>query len=165
MPWKCLVITSFGWLNRNYVYALLLWGLLFVSTSRYSVKVHRMLNLSTLTCKSASQSCWRIHLDCLIAIKSNLFGPQDCLKRCRGGHQGDLIPLLGISLALTMWLSGEPAVSIVSSCGSILAPRKDDGTDFGCVWIQSNGLIALEIKCFCMRLVNSCSTVLLFGGW
>jgi hypothetical protein len=36
-------------------------------------------------------------------------------------------------------LSGEPAVSIVSSCGSILAPRKDDGTDFGCFWIQSNG--------------------------
>jgi hypothetical protein len=27
------------------------------------------------------------------------------------------------------------------------APRKDDGTDFGCAWIQSNGLIALESKC------------------
>jgi hypothetical protein len=39
-------------------------------------------------------------------------------------------------------LSGEPAVSIVTSCGSIVAPRKDDGTDFGCIWIQSNGLIA-----------------------
>jgi hypothetical protein len=25
-----------------------------------------------------------------------------CLKRCRGGHQGELIPLLGISLAPTM---------------------------------------------------------------
>jgi hypothetical protein len=44
----------------------------------------------------------RIHLDCLTAIKSNLFGPQDCLKRCRGGHQGELIPLLGIPLAPTM---------------------------------------------------------------
>ncbi len=38
------------------------------------------------------------------------------------------------------------------------APRKDDGTDFGCAWIQSNGLIALEIKCYCRGLVNSCST-------
>jgi hypothetical protein len=38
------------------------------------------------------------------------------------------------------------------------APRKDDGTDFGCASIQSNGLIALEIKCYCRGLVNSCST-------
>jgi hypothetical protein len=29
---------------------------------------------------------------------------------------------------------------------------------FGCAWIQSNGLIALEIKCYCRGLVNSCST-------
>ncbi len=165
MPWKCLVITPFGRLNCDYVYAMLLWGLLLVSTSRYSVKVRRMLNLSALTCKSASQSCLRIHLDCLTAVKSNIFGPQDYLKRCRGGHQGELIPPLRIQLAPTMWLSGEPAVSIVSSCGSILAPRNDDGTDFGCVWIQSNGLIALEIKCYCMRLVNSCSTMLIFWSW
>jgi hypothetical protein len=75
MPWKCLVITSFGRLNCNYVYALLLWGLLLVSTSRYSVKVRRMSNLSALTFKSALQSCLRIHLDCLTATKSNLFGP------------------------------------------------------------------------------------------
>ncbi len=165
MSWKCLVITSFGRLNRNYVYALLIWGLLLVSTSRYSVKVLRMSNLSALTFKSVPQSCLRIHLDCLTAVKSNLFGPQGCLKRCRGGCQGELIPLLGIPLAPTMWLSGEPAVSIVSSCGSILAPRRDDGTDFGYIWIQSNGLIALETKCCCLRLVNSCSTVLIFGSW
>jgi hypothetical protein len=38
------------------------------------------------------------------------------------------------------------------------APRKDDGTDFGCAWIQSNGLIALEIKCYCRGPVNLCST-------
>ncbi len=156
---------SFGRLNRNYVYALLLWGLLLVSTSSYSGKVRRMSNLSALTFQSASQSCLKIHLNCLTAVKSNLFVSQDCLKRCRGGHQGELIPLLGIPLAPTMWLSGEPAVSIVSSCGSILAPRKDDGTDFGCALIQSNGLIALEIKCYCMRLVNSCSTTLIIGGW
>jgi hypothetical protein len=102
MPWKFLVITPFGRLNCNYVYALLLWGLLLVSTSRYSFKVHRMSNLSTLTCESASHNCLRIHLDCLTAVKSNLFGPQDCLKICRGGHQGEFIPLLGIPLALTM---------------------------------------------------------------
>jgi hypothetical protein len=45
------------------------------------------------------------------------------------------------------------------------APRKDDGTDFGCTWIQSNGIIALEIKCFRRRFVNSCGTVLIFGNW
>ncbi len=45
------------------------------------------------------------------------------------------------------------------------APRKGDGTDFGCTWIQSNGLVALEIRCYCMGHVNSCSTVLIFGSW
>ncbi len=65
MSWKCLVITPFGWLNCNYVYALLLWGLLLVSPSRYSGKLHRMLNLSASTFKSALQSCLRIHLDCV----------------------------------------------------------------------------------------------------
>ncbi len=45
------------------------------------------------------------------------------------------------------------------------ALRKDDGTDFGCAWIQSNGIKALEIKCYCRRFVNSCGTVLIFGSW
>ncbi len=81
------------------------------------VFMRRMSNLSTLTFKSALQSCLRIYLDCLTAIKSNLFGPQDCLKRCRGGHQGELIHLLRTPLAPTMWSSGEPVISIVSSCG------------------------------------------------
>ncbi len=130
MSWKCLVITPFGQLNCDYVYTLLLLGPLLVSTSRYLGKVCRMSNLSALTFKSASQSCLRIHLDCLTAIKSNLFGPQDCLKQCRGGHQGELIPLLGIPLAPKMLSSGEPFISIVSSCGR-LSPK--NGTDFGCV--------------------------------
>jgi hypothetical protein len=64
-------------------------------------KVRRMSNLFALACKSALQSCLRIHLDCLTAVKSNLFGPQDCLERCRGGHQGELIPFFGIPLAPT----------------------------------------------------------------
>jgi hypothetical protein len=72
------------------------------SQLRYSGKVCSMLNLSALTFKSALRSCLRIHLDCLMAVKSNLFGPQDCLKICRGGHTGELIPLLGIPLAPTM---------------------------------------------------------------
>jgi hypothetical protein len=137
MSWKCLVITSFGWLNCNYVYALLLWGLLLVSTSRYSGKVHMMRNLSTLTFKSASQSCLRIHLDCPTAAKSNR--PQDCLKRCRGGHQGELIPcFLGFhSLRQCDCLENLP-FSLLALV-RVLAPRKDDGTDFGCIWIQSNG--------------------------
>jgi hypothetical protein len=124
MPWKCFVIIPFGQLNCDYVYVLLLWGLLLVSASRYSVKVHRMSILSALTCKSASQNCLRIRLDCLTAVESNLFSPQDCLKRCRGGHHGKLIPFLGIPLALPMLLSREPAVSIVSSCGRSI-PKKE----------------------------------------
>ncbi len=90
-----LLTLLFGWLFCDYVCALLLWGFLLVSSSRHSVEMHSMLNLSALTCKSASRSCLRIHLDCLNAVKSNLFGPQDCLMRCRGGHQGELIHLLG----------------------------------------------------------------------
>jgi hypothetical protein len=74
---------------------LLLWGLLLISTSRHSVEVRSMTNLSALTCKSVSQSCLRIRLACITAVKSNLFGPQDCLKRYRGGYQGELIHLLG----------------------------------------------------------------------
>ncbi len=114
---------SFWAVNCNYVYALLLWGLLLVSASRYSVEVRRMSNLSELTFKSALQSCLRMHLVCLTAIKSNLFGLQDCLKRCRGGHQDELIHLLGIPLAPTMQLSGEPVISIVRSCGR-WSPKK-----------------------------------------
>ena len=128
------------------------------STSRHSVEVRSMSNLSALTCKSASQSCLRIHLDCLtVLLEQSIWSsrlPQEVQRRSsRWAHTSFRIPL-----ALTMWLSEEPAVSIVSSCGSILAPKKDDGTDFGCTWIQSNGLIALELKCYCRRLVNSCST-------
>ncbi len=37
-------------------------------------------------------------------------------------------------------------------------------TDFGCVSIQSNGIIASEIKCYRRRFVNSCGTVLIFGS-
>jgi hypothetical protein len=126
MSWKCLVITPFGWLNQDYIYALLLWGLLLVSTSRYSGKVRRMLNLSTLTFKSVSRSCLRIHLDCLIAFKSNLFGPQDCLWRCRGGHQGELILLLGIPLAPQQCDCLENLLFLLLALVGVLAPRKDD---------------------------------------
>ncbi len=122
--------------------------------------------ISTLTCNSASQTCLSIHLACLTALlKQSIWSPRlpQAMQRrsSRWAHTS-----FGIPLAPTMWLSGEPAVSIVSSCGSVLAPRKDDGTDFECAWIQSNGLIALEIKCYCRRSVNSwCDTVLIFGSW
>ncbi len=102
MPLEVSCYHSFWAVKSRYVYALLLWGLLLVRASRYSVEVRRVSNLSTMTFESALQSCLRIYLDCLSAIKSNLFGPQDCLKRCRGGHQGELIHLLGIPLAPTM---------------------------------------------------------------
>ncbi len=102
MPQKCLVITPFGQLNCNYVYALLLWGLLLVSASRNSVEVRRMLNLSALTFQVSITKLLKNPSRLSSCHQSNLFGPQDCLKRCRGGHQGELIHLLGIPLAPTM---------------------------------------------------------------
>jgi hypothetical protein len=37
-------------------------------------------------------------------------------------------------------MSGELASCIVNLCESIFAPRKDDGTDFGCILIKCNGV-------------------------
>jgi hypothetical protein len=121
-----------------------------------------MLNLSSLTCKSALQRCLWIYLDCLTAVKSNLFGPQDCLKRCKGGHQGELIPFLGIPLALTMLLSGELLFPFLALVG-VYWPQ-------GKMMVQildasGSNLMAIAFKCYCRGLVNSCSTVLIFGSW
>jgi hypothetical protein len=49
-----------------------------------------------------------------------------------------------------------PALTLVG----VMAPRKDDGTDFGCVLLQSHGVKGLEIKACCIKLVNSCDTML-----
>ena len=89
-----LLSLLFGRLLRNYVCALLLWGLLLISTPGLQLKC-AVCRICPLTSKSALRSCLRIHLVCLTAVKSNLFGPQDCLKRCRGGHPCELIHLLG----------------------------------------------------------------------
>jgi hypothetical protein len=89
-----LLSLLFGQLLRNYVCALLLWGLLLISTPGLQLKC-AVCQICLLTSKSALRSCLRIHLVCLTAIKSNLFGRQDCLKRCRGGHPCELIHLLG----------------------------------------------------------------------
>jgi hypothetical protein len=44
------------------------------------------------------------------------------------------------------------------------APKKDYGPDFGYVLIQSNGLITLDIRCCCVRLVISCKITCSFLG-
>ncbi len=45
--------------------------------SRHSVEVRSMLNLSALTCKSALQSCLRIHLGCLTALlEQSIWSPR-----------------------------------------------------------------------------------------
>ncbi len=148
MPWRCLVITSFWWLSCDYVCALLLWGLLPLVVC----KCLQVFSLSAQDVNFFHINFWvsiakllkdpsRLSSDC---PKSNLFDPQDYLKRCRGGYQSELIHLLGIQLAPTMWLSGEPAIYI-SSCGRSGPKKGDDGTDFGRISIQSNGLIALEL--------------------
>jgi hypothetical protein len=58
------------------------------------------------------------------------------------------------SISSTICLSGEPAISIVNSCGSTGPQERmmDYGTGFGCILIQSNGLIShFEIKGCCIR--------------
>ena len=85
----------FGRLLRDYICALLLCSLLLISTPGLQLKCTVCRISCPLTSKSALRSCLRIHLVCLTAVKKNLFGPQDCLKRCRGGHPCELIHLLG----------------------------------------------------------------------
>jgi hypothetical protein len=121
MLWKCLVITPFGRLNCKYCLHLVTLG--FVTIIRHKCfqvfnQVCRMLNSFCIDFKVSIAMLLRIHIDCLETSKSNLFGPQDCLKRCRGGPWGKLIHPLGIPLAPTISLSGEPDISIVNSCGS-----------------------------------------------
>jgi hypothetical protein len=89
-----LLSLLFGRLLRDYICALLLCSLLLISTPGLQLKC-AVCRICPLTSKSALQSCLRIHLVCLTAVKNNLFGPQDCLKRCRGGHPCELIHLLG----------------------------------------------------------------------
>ncbi len=143
---------------------LLLWGLLFVSTSRHTIEVHSMSNLSALTCKSASRSCLRIHLGCLTALlEQSIWSPKTA---SRGAEEvikvSSYIFWDSISSGnLNVWENLLlPWLALMGD----QAPRKDYGTDFGCAWIQSNGIIALEIKCYHRRFVNSCGTVLIFGS-
>ncbi len=99
MEVSCYQFFIFGRLNCDYGCALLLWGLLLVSTFRYSVEVHSISNLSALTCKSASWSCWRIHLDCLTGLlEQSIWSqrlPQEMQWRSsRWAHTSFGIPLL-----------------------------------------------------------------------
>ncbi len=77
---------------------LLCWGLLLISTSRHSVEVRSMSNLSALTSKSASQSCLRIHLGCLTGLlEQSIWSsrlPQEMQRRSsRWAHISFGIPL------------------------------------------------------------------------
>jgi hypothetical protein len=47
----------------------------------------------------------------------------------------------------------------------VFFPRKDNGADFGCIWIQSNGVIIhVQIRAVAKaNPSNSCSAVLIFG--
>jgi hypothetical protein len=167
MWWKCLVITPLGRLLSDYVCALLLWVLLFVSTSRHSVEVRSMSNLPALTCKSASRSCLRIHLGCPTGglLEQSIWSPRLPQEMQRRSSRWAYTSF-GILLAPTIWMSGRICCFHLLALVGDQAPGKDYGTDFGCAWIQSNGLIALEIsKCYCRRFVNSCGTVLIFGSW
>ncbi len=96
----CLCLVTLGSFTHKY--------------SRHSVEVRSMSNLSALTSKSVSavRSCLRIHLGCLTGLlEQSIWSPrlpQEMQRRSsRCAHTS-----FGSPLALTMWLSGEPAVSI-----------------------------------------------------
>jgi hypothetical protein len=73
---------------------------------------------------------------------------------------------LEIPLAPTIYLSGESVASIINSCGRYQAPRrKVDGTFWMYLNPIFNGVVTqIEIKGYCIRLVNSCNIVLIFGN-
>ncbi len=107
----CLCLVALGSFTHKY--------------SRHSVEVRSMSSLSTLMSKSVSavQSCLRIHIGCLTGLlEQSIWSwrlPQEMQRRSsRCAHTS-----FGIPLALTMWLSGELAVSMVSSCGRS-SPKK-----------------------------------------
>ncbi len=118
---------------------------LWVNTSRFSFKCARYFPLTF----------W-VSVAKLLRNPSRLFrGPQDCLQRCIGGPWWVLVHALGIPLAPTFLVEcrrtcrNHHASLLV---GVKLPQWKNDGTDFGCVFIQSNSEIAhVEIKGSCMR--------------
>ncbi len=70
----------------------------------------------------------------------------------RGGHLSKLVYTLGFPLALMFPLGicleilHTPRQSFVR----MISPKKDDGVNFGCIWIQSNGeIVHVEIKSCC----------------
>jgi hypothetical protein len=102
------------------------------------------------------------HLDCLTALLRAIYL---VLKTASRGAE-ELIRVSSYifwdSISSDNVIVWENLLFLLLALVGDQAPRKDDGTDFGCTWIRSNGLIALEIKCYCMRFVNSCGTMLIF---
>ena len=85
--------------------------------------------------KSAMQSCLKLVL---------LVGLQNCLSDAEEVIQVRLVQTLGIPLAPTFHLkiyleNLQYPLVITYRC---IFPKKDDGADFGCIWIQFNGAIA-----------------------
>ncbi len=153
---------SFWVVNCECVYALLHWGLLLVSASRYLVKVCKMSNLSALTFELASRSCLRIYLVCLVATRT-IYLVLKTVSR-------DAEEVIKVSSYLFLgfhWLQQcsclenlpFPLLALVGD----QALRKDDGTDFGCILIQSYSLIALEIKCCSWDLFTHALPCLFLG--
>ncbi len=150
MSWKCLVITPFGWLNCDCVCTLLLWGLLplvvckclqVFSLSAQDVNFFRIdfwvsnAKLIKNPPRLSSEHSRAIYL----VLKTASRDAEEVIKVSSytflGFHQLQKFACLENLLFPLLTLVGDQA------------PRKDDGTDFGYILIQSKGLIALELKC------------------
>ncbi len=147
MPRKCQsCFTSFGGWVTSIACTLLLWGFMPSLVSkypRYSNSSVQNVDFSALTFKPALQS----HLS--TSSSFSRWSPRLFLEMQRRSckwactHSRD-----SISSDISPWnMSGEPAMPLSNLCRSIFPKRKDEGANFGCVWIQSNGVIAHdEIK-------------------
>ena len=145
MPRKCLsCFTPLGGWITSIACTLLLWGLIpsLISTyPRYFLSSAQNVDYQRWRVSPHRDIAWEPPLVCLD-------GRQGFSLRCRGGHQCKLVHTLRIPLAPSWKKPGEPALPIGNR--EYLPQRKLMVQIFGCIWIQSNGVLAhVEIKGCC----------------
>ncbi len=146
--WSCFTPLG-GWI-ASIACTLLLWGLipsLLSMYPRYSISSVQNVNFWHWLLSPHCNVAWVPHL-------IFLDGLQGYFWRCREGHLSKLVHTLWIPSALMVSLG-----NVWRTCNAhrlllvgMFSPRKDNGTDFRCIWIQSNGVVThVEIKVCCKR--------------
>ncbi len=105
----------------------------FITACKYLQVFSQDGKFPALTCKSALQSCLRIHLDCLTVLLRAIYLVLKTASR-------DAVEVIKVS-SYIFWdsISSNNVIVWETLLFPLLAlvgdqaPRKDDGTDFGCV--------------------------------